>query len=117
MVRQAVTASEIAGCFEAMRHLRGHLVETDFVPLVQALVHRLGGTISGEHGVGSKRLAYLPLVMDQTVIDLLRQSLGVSAPRRSNGLARLAGSWSERDLDEFEAAVADTEAIDDEMWR
>ena len=55
--------------------------------------------------------------LNQTVIDLLRQSLGVSAPRRSNGLARLAGSWSERDLDEFEAAVADTEAIDDEMWR
>ena len=55
--------------------------------------------------------------LNQTVIDLLRQSLGVSARRRSNGLARLAGSWTARDLAEFEAAIADTEAIDDEMWR
>ena len=55
--------------------------------------------------------------LNQTVIDLLRQSLGVATPRRSNGLARLAGSWSAQDLDEFEAAVADTETIDDEMWR
>ena len=38
MVRQAVTVSEIAGCFEAMRHLRGHLVETEFVPLIQAMM-------------------------------------------------------------------------------
>jgi glycolate oxidase len=37
------------------------------------LVERLGGTISGEHGVGSKRLPYLPLVMDRTVIDLQRR--------------------------------------------
>jgi glycolate oxidase len=33
-------------------------------------VSRLGGTISGEHGVGSKRAAYLPLVMDPTLIAL-----------------------------------------------
>jgi glycolate oxidase len=37
------------------------------------LVYRLGGTLSGEHGVGSKRLAYLPLVMDETVIALQRR--------------------------------------------
>lgn len=55
--------------------------------------------------------------LNQTVIDLLRQSLGVSAARRSNGLAKLAGSWSDDDLAEFEAAVADTETIDPEMWR
>ncbi len=55
--------------------------------------------------------------LNQTVIDLLRQSLGVSSLRRSNGLARLAGSWSEEDLAEFEAAIAATEAIDEEMWR
>jgi glycolate oxidase len=34
------------------------------------LVARLGGTISGEHGVGSKRAQYLPLVMDPVVIAL-----------------------------------------------
>jgi glycolate oxidase len=47
-----------------------------------ALVHRLGGTISGEHGVGSKRLAYLPLVMDGTVIDLQRRIKAAFDPNR-----------------------------------
>jgi glycolate oxidase len=37
-----------------------------------AIVHGLGGTISGEHGIGSKRSRYLPLVMDEKVIDLQR---------------------------------------------
>ncbi|MCL7455406.1 MAG: FAD-binding protein [Anaerolineae bacterium] len=36
-------------------------------------VARLGGTISGEHGVGSKRAAYLPLVMDPVLISLQRR--------------------------------------------
>jgi glycolate oxidase len=36
------------------------------------VVNELGGTISGEHGIGSKRSRYLPLVMDQKVIDLQR---------------------------------------------
>lgn len=34
-----------------------------------------------------------------------------STPKR-NGLARLAGSWSEEELTRFEAAVAITEQID-----
>jgi glycolate oxidase len=33
-------------------------------------VAKLGGTISGEHGIGSKRSHYLPLVMDEALIDL-----------------------------------------------
>ena len=33
-------------------------------------VARLGGTISGEHGIGSKRVHYLPLVMDPALIAL-----------------------------------------------
>ena len=37
------------------------------------VVSRLGGTISGEHGIGSKRSAYLPLVMDPTLIALQRR--------------------------------------------
>jgi len=36
-------------------------------------VAQLGGTISGEHGVGSKRAAYLSLVMEPAVIDLQRR--------------------------------------------
>jgi len=38
-----------------------------------AAVSKLGGTISGEHGVGSKRAAYLPLVLDPTLIALQRR--------------------------------------------
>ncbi len=34
------------------------------------VVAGLGGTISGEHGIGSKRARYLPLVMDPTLIAL-----------------------------------------------
>lgn len=54
--------------------------------------------------------------LNQTVIDLLRQSLGVEATR-SNGLARLAGRWDDQDLREFERAVAPFEQIDEELWR
>ena len=37
------------------------------------VVARLGGTISGEHGIGSKRAEYLPLVMDPVLIELQRR--------------------------------------------
>jgi glycolate oxidase len=37
------------------------------------IVARLGGTISGEHGIGVKRRAFLPLVMDETLIALQRR--------------------------------------------
>jgi glycolate oxidase len=36
-------------------------------------VYRLGGTISGEHGIGMKRSPYLPLVMDLALIELQRR--------------------------------------------
>lgn len=37
------------------------------------VVARLGGTLSGEHGVGSKRAQYLPLVLDPVLIALQRR--------------------------------------------
>lgn len=37
------------------------------------IVYRLGGTISGEHGIGSKRSSYLPLVMDAEMISLQKR--------------------------------------------
>lgn len=56
--------------------------------------------------------------LNQTVIDLLSQSLGVGLGRpRSNGLSRLAGSWTAEEHARFEAAVAPTEEIDDELWK
>jgi len=44
------------------------------------VVARLGGTISGEHGVGSKRARYLPLVMDPTLITLQQRIKRVFDP-------------------------------------
>jgi hypothetical protein len=57
--------------------------------------------------------------LNQTVIDVLAQGLGIAPPgtRRSNGLKRLAGTWSDSDLEQFEAAITSTEQIDEELWR
>ncbi|MFW6012298.1 MAG: FitA-like ribbon-helix-helix domain-containing protein [Acidobacteriota bacterium] len=54
--------------------------------------------------------------LNQTVIELLSQGLGVGT-ERSNGLARLAGGWSEEEFLQFERAVAPFEEIDEELWR
>lgn len=53
--------------------------------------------------------------LNQTVIELLSQSLGVGL-RRSNGLGALAGTWSPEEAADFEQAVAPFEAIDEELW-
>lgn len=55
--------------------------------------------------------------LNQTVIDLLRRSLGVKPGIRSNGLRALAGSWSAQDLARFERDTAVFEQIDEELWR
>src|SRR4051794_4117427 len=56
--------------------------------------------------------------LNQTVIDLLGRALGVgSQGEESNGLGRLAGTWTQKDFERFEAAVALTEQIDEELWR
>lgn len=54
--------------------------------------------------------------LNQTVIDLLRQRLGVDGPR-SNGLARLAGGWTAEETDRFDDAVSPFERVDEELWR
>lgn len=38
-----------------------------------AVVRSLGGTISGEHGIGSKRKPYMPIVTDDAQFDLMRK--------------------------------------------
>lgn len=38
------------------------------------------------------------------------------AGRQSNGLARFAGTWSAEEFEEFQAAVAATEQVDEELW-
>jgi len=54
--------------------------------------------------------------LNQTVLDLLSQALGVGSGR-SNGLAELAGTWSAEEVADFEAALAFTSEVDDELWR
>ena len=55
--------------------------------------------------------------LNQTVIDLLRRSLGVRQPVRSNGLGSLAGTWSQQELQRFERDTAVFEQIDEDLWR
>lgn len=56
--------------------------------------------------------------LNQTVLDVLGDGLGVgSAGGRRNGLAKLAGTWSDADCRQFEAALAPAEEIDDEVWK
>ncbi|HXH94161.1 MAG TPA: hypothetical protein VNN25_21475 [Thermoanaerobaculia bacterium] len=54
--------------------------------------------------------------LNQTVIELLSQGLGVGLSR-SNGLARLAGTWTAEDQRMFEESIAPFEEIDAELWR
>ena len=56
--------------------------------------------------------------MNRTVVSLLCEGLGVAGNGvRSNGLRRLAGTWSARDLMRFRKAVEPTETVDEELWR
>lgn len=56
--------------------------------------------------------------LNQTVIDLLRRALGVRPQGvEGNGLASLAGTWTKEEHEQFEAAVAVTEQIDEDLWR
>ena len=56
--------------------------------------------------------------LNRTVLALLFEALDVSRPGlRSNGLRRLAGTWTEAEYREFEQAVASFEQVDDAIWR
>jgi plasmid stability protein len=56
--------------------------------------------------------------LNQTVIDLLRQALGLGwdSPG-TNGLEKLAGTWSREELESFERATAIFETVDEEQWQ
>jgi plasmid stability protein len=54
--------------------------------------------------------------LNQTVIDLLRQSLGV-ANARNNGLARLSGTWTEAEEQEFLSSIQPLHEIDPDLWK
>jgi plasmid stability protein len=56
--------------------------------------------------------------LNQTVLDLLGQAVGLGETgRRSNGLARLAGTWTPAEMAEMEDALRSTEEVDEELWR
>lgn len=70
----------------------------------------------GERLLEEKRLRGRSL--NQTVLDLLSQAVGLAdRGPRSNGLRTLVGTWSAEDQAEFERAIADSEQIDEELWR
>ena len=56
--------------------------------------------------------------LNRTVLALRRNALGMpNAATHSNGLRRLAGTWSEAEHKQFEQAVAPFGEIDEGMWR
>ena len=56
--------------------------------------------------------------LNQTVIELLAAATGTGGTQAApNGLQKLAGTWSQEEFEEFEAALADTSRIDPELWR
>jgi plasmid stability protein len=56
--------------------------------------------------------------VNRAVIGLLRQALGMDPGAvHDNGLERLAGTWSAKDLAVFEEATRCFEAIDEDLWR
>ena len=47
---------------------------------IYRLALSLGGTITGEHGIGATRRKYLPLALDAAQIELMRQIRAVFDP-------------------------------------
>ena len=57
----------------AMSEEQWHEMLPKVLKRIYEAVGRLGGTISGEHGIGSKRREFLPLVLDDVTINLMRR--------------------------------------------
>ncbi|MEK6376003.1 MAG: hypothetical protein AABO58_25275 [Acidobacteriota bacterium] len=56
--------------------------------------------------------------LNQTVVNALRRGLGLGQERKSNGLATLAGKWTQEEFAAFEEAVQELgEQVDEELWR
>ena len=57
------------------------------------------------------------LSLNRTLLSLIEEALGFSEGEdRSNGLRRLAGTWSEDEFQRFEEAVAPLGQIDRDLW-
>ena len=55
--------------------------------------------------------------LNQAVLDLLRQALGLGPHKFDNGLSKFAGQWSAADLAQFELNTSQFEQIDPELWK
>lgn len=56
--------------------------------------------------------------INQTIQILLREALGLDeAGARKRDLAHLAGTWTQQEAQEFDAAVQIFEEVDPELWR
>ncbi|HHT9137432.1 MAG: hypothetical protein Q6358_08900 [Candidatus Brocadiales bacterium] len=54
------------------------------------------------------------------LLKMVKESLGIEKKRRTkiyHDLDHLAGTWSEKDLKEFQKNIEDFERIDNEIWR
>lgn len=54
--------------------------------------------------------------LNQTVIDILQMSLRVERVQ-SNGLRRLAGTWSEEEHQQMLGTLKSFDVIDEELWK
>ena len=58
------------------------------------------------------------LSLNRTVLLLMQEALGIPGTRRrSNGLQKLAGTWSEDEFQGFEKATARFHDVDPEIWK
>lgn len=75
-------------------------VEQKVLVELYIITKKLGGTISGEHGIGSKRREFMPLVMEERLIDLQRRIKAVFDPNQILNPGKIfpdAGQASEKD--------------------
>ena len=59
------------------------------------------------------------LSFNKTVLRMLEEALGLGSGRGDrlhHDLDHLAGTWSQEEADEFDAAVAEERRIDPELW-
>lgn len=55
--------------------------------------------------------------LNQTVLNLLKQALGIGPEGYDNGLSKFAGTWSRKELSQFEKDTEMFEHIDAELWQ
>ena len=55
--------------------------------------------------------------MNQVLVDALQRGLGVTTPKKTNGLEQFAGTCPEGFGSEFDEAMKDCSRIDEDSWK